>query len=102
VAEIYGKVLGGKAVIVDGEMEIAPGVKDVGLERPRNGKPPDHHVPCCVIDGHAILTRLGRILRVLLAIVRVGLVRGSQTRALAPRGGDSLRSHFGAKAKGGS
>jgi len=27
VAEIYGKVLGGKAVIVDGEMEIAPGVK---------------------------------------------------------------------------
>jgi len=27
VAEIYGKVLGGKAVIVEGEMEIAPGVK---------------------------------------------------------------------------
>jgi len=26
-AEIYGKVLAGKAVIVDGEMEIAPGVK---------------------------------------------------------------------------
>ena len=36
--EIYGKVLAGKAVIVDGEMEIAPGVQDPsGVPRSHRG-----------------------------------------------------------------